>query len=64
LLTHDVQTMTKYAYERVANNQKMSGVFEVKRNAPLVEVIEDILLVVEASEPEEWANQVRCIPLK
>lgn len=56
--------MTKYAYERVANNQKMSGVFEVKRNAPLVEVIEDILLVVEASEPEEWANQVRCIPLK
>jgi hypothetical protein len=29
LLTHDVTTITRYAYERVAKDQTMSGVIEV-----------------------------------
>ena len=36
LLTHDVSTITKYAYERIEAGQRMSGVFEVSRTAPMV----------------------------
>jgi predicted nuclease of predicted toxin-antitoxin system len=42
LLTHDVETMTNYAYERVTATKAMPGVFEIKRSLPLREVIEDL----------------------
>ena len=34
LLTHDVSTITKHAYERVAAGKSMPGVFEAPRNIP------------------------------
>src|SRR6476620_1658751 len=49
LLTHDVRTMRKYAYERVAASQPMPGICAVKRLMPLGDAIEDILILVEAS---------------
>jgi hypothetical protein len=64
LLTHDVQTMTKYAYERVTANQKMLGVFEVKRNATIGSIVDDLLLVIDYSDPEEWENQVKYLPFQ
>jgi hypothetical protein len=64
LLTHDVSTITKYAYERIAAGQEMLGVFEVNRVAPIGEVIEDILLLVECSLAGEWAGQIIYLPLK
>ncbi len=54
LLTHDVSTITKYAYERTQANQAMPGVFEISRNVPLSLAIEDILLIAEGSEEGEW----------
>ncbi len=45
LLTHDVSTMTKYAYERLRNGQPMPGVFEVIRTSPIAQVIDDLLLL-------------------
>ena len=42
LLTHDVTTMTRYAYERVRAGQPMPGVFEVSRAVPIGLAIEDI----------------------
>jgi hypothetical protein len=64
LLTHDVSTMTKYAYERVRAQQPMPGVFEVPRSAPIGRVIEDLLLIAEYSTPDEWNNQIRYLPLE
>lgn len=63
LLTHDVQTITRYAYERVENHQPMPGVFEVGRNVPVGLAIEDILLLAECSLKGEWEGQVRYLPL-
>ena len=63
LLTHDVSTITKYAYERVRAGQPMSGVFEVNRNIPISRVLEDILLLAEYSLDGEWESQVRYLPL-
>ena len=63
LLTHDVRTITGFAYERVKAGEPMPGVVEVKRTAPLGEIIEDILLLVEAGRPEDVDNQVIYLPL-
>ena len=63
LLTHDVTTMTRYAYERVRADQPMPGVFEVSRAVPIGLAIEDILLLAECSLEGEWEGQVRYLPL-
>ncbi len=63
LLTHDVSTITKYAYERVRAGLAMSGVFEVNRDIAIGHVIEDILLLVEYSLDGEWEGQVHYLPL-
>ena len=64
LLTHDVSTITHYAYERVRAGKPMPGVFEVSRNIPIGVVIEDVLLLVECSLDKEWEGQVRYLPLR
>jgi hypothetical protein len=63
LLTHDVTTITRYAYERVKAGQSMPGVFEVSRAVPVGRAIEDILLLAECSLDGEWEGQVRYLPL-
>lgn len=64
LLTHDVSTITKYAYERIEADLVMPGVFEVSRAAPIGQVIEDILLLIECSLEGEWQDQIIYLPLK
>jgi predicted nuclease of predicted toxin-antitoxin system len=64
LFTHDVQTMVDFAYERVAAGKPMPGVFEVKRGLAVGPIIDEILLLVECSLPNEWENQVRYLPLR
>lgn len=64
LLTHDVTTITRYAYERVQAGKPMPGVFEISREVPLGAAIEDILLLSEASREGEWEGQVRYLPIR
>lgn len=64
LLTHDVSTITQYAYERVRMGKSMPGVFEVSRDVPVGVAIEDILLLAEYSLEGEWEGQVRYLPLR
>jgi len=62
LRTHDVSTITKYAYDRVKATLTMPGVFEVSLSAPIGTVIDDILLLAECSYEGEWEGQVRFLP--
>ncbi len=64
LLTHDVSTLTRYAYERVEAGKSMPGIFEVNRRVPVGVAIEDILLIAECSLEGEWEGQVRYLPLR
>lgn len=64
LLTHDVATMTRYAYERVQAGRPMSGIFEISHEVPLARAIQDILLVAECSLDGEWEGQVRYLRLR
>jgi hypothetical protein len=64
VLTHDVATMTNFAYERVQAGLSMPGVFEVSRRVPVGLAIEEILLLAECSLEGEWEGQVRFLPLR
>jgi predicted nuclease of predicted toxin-antitoxin system len=63
LLTHDVQTVTKFAYERVKQGLPMPGVIEVSNHISIGQAVEEILIVLEASDPSELENRVIFIPL-
>lgn len=63
VLTHDVRTMTAFAYQRAAR-LPMPGIFEVGKEVPVGSAITDIILIAELSLDNEWAGQVRYLPLR
>jgi Domain of unknown function (DUF5615) len=63
LFTHDVTTMTHFAWQRVGAGLPMPGVFEVSRTVPVSRAIDDMLLLAECSFDGEWAGQVLYLPL-
>lgn len=64
VLTHDVQTITRYAYDRLTRGEGMPGVVEVSRLVAIGTVIEDLLLLAEASLDDEWQGQILYLPLR
>jgi len=63
LLTHDVATITRFAYERVKQGLPMPGVVEVSTDTQIGQVIEDILLVLDCSLEGELEGQIQYLPL-
>lgn len=63
LLTHDVATITRYAYERLANNLAMPGVIEIHTDVPIGRVIEDLFVILECGRPEDLDGQIYYLPL-
>jgi len=53
LLTHDVATITRYAYEWMADGKSMPGVIEVTSATSIGRTIEDILLILSCSDEVE-----------
>ena len=64
LVSHDVATLTGYAYARVQAGLPMPGLFEAGPSVPIATAIDDLLLIAECSLPGEWEGQVRYLPLK
>ena len=64
VLTHDARDLPAFAYARVSQGLAMPGVFEIRQHHPLGEIIDDILLLAQASRDDEWANQVNYLPLR
>ena len=63
LLTQDVQTVIRFAFERVDAGMPMPGVIEIVPGASLGAVIEDPALVVESHDQGELKGQVIYLPL-
>ena len=63
VLTHDRSTLPDYAYERLASGEAMSGVFVFNDRFPVGQTIQEILLVIECSDQEEWNGRVVYLPL-
>ncbi len=62
VLTHDVSTLIDFAWKRVASGRHHSGVVAVSQQAPVGVVVADLVLLVECSTNEEWADQILLIP--
>ena len=63
IVSHDVNTMAGFAYERVEKGQQMAGLLLVSQFEPIGAVIESLLLISSASEDDEWQDTVAFLPL-
>lgn len=63
VVTHDVSTLVKYAFDRMATGQRMPGVFAAPSDVSIGQMIDDITLLAECSVDGEWEGQVRYLPL-
>lgn len=61
-VTHDVQTVTRFAFERIDAGLRMPGVMEITPNASLGSIIDDLALAIEGYEPGELEGQVVYLP--
>ncbi len=62
LVTHDRKTMpTQFA--NFINNSQSAGVLIVSKKLPSNAIVEELLLIWEASSPAEWINRIAKIPL-
>jgi Uncharacterized protein conserved in bacteria len=63
LLTHDRATMPDFAYERLSQGQQMSGLFVINDRMSVRQVIDELLLLIDCSEQDEWKGIVLYLPL-
>lgn len=63
LLTHDVNTITKYAYERLRSGLSIAGLFEIGTHVSIGIAVEQLTIIAQCSLHDEWHNQIRFIPL-
>lgn len=62
LVSHDRRTMPAH-FGRFITTTVSPGVLIVSRRIPIAQLAEDILLIWAASEPEDWVNRIRSLPL-
>lgn len=63
VLTHDCNTMTAHAYNRVGKGEPMTGVFIVPRDLPVGKAISELELLIACSLENEWRDLVVFLPL-
>jgi predicted nuclease of predicted toxin-antitoxin system len=62
LVTHDRQTMPRHFGEFLMRRGSSPGVFVVSQDAPIADVIEDLVLIWAASDADEWKDRIVSIP--
>jgi hypothetical protein len=55
--------MTSAAIQRIERGAPMPGVFVVRQRTSQSLVIDELILILDASSAEEWTDQVQFVPL-
>ena len=63
LVTHDLKTMPKLAYDRVRNGQPMAGVIAIPKRLSVGQAIEELVTVTACCEQIDLQNLVIYLPL-
>lgn len=64
LLTHDIQTMPRYVFERVSADQSVPGVIAGHQDTPIGVAIDELEILIGAGTPADFENQVKYIPIR
>lgn len=62
VLTHDRNTMTRYANERVVVGRPMRGLFVIEQTRDIGRVLRDLLAIMDETEQSEWENLTVFLP--
>ena len=62
LVSHDRQTMPQHFADFITT-QHSPGVFIVSQSLPISQAVEELLMIWEASEVEEWIDTIQFLPL-
>ena len=63
IVTHDRKTMPRHASDLMAAGKNIAGLIIVPRRIPLHQVLDDLELMITCSEPDEWINVIKYLPL-
>jgi uncharacterized protein DUF5615 len=63
LVSHDYRTMPGHFADFLATGQHSPGVLLLHQTLPVAQAIEALLLVWEASSPEDWRDLLTYLPL-
>ena len=63
VITHDHRTMRPCAEDRLKAGKAMTGLILVRQTAALGQVIDDLVLIAEATTAEEWKGTIVFLPL-
>ena len=63
LVTHDIKTMIRFAYERIGAGHYLAGVFIVASDLPVGQAVEALVEVIECSDTDEYENRVVHLPV-
>jgi hypothetical protein len=63
LVTPDLKTIPKHAYERVETGTPIPGVIAVPDTLAIGQAIEELVTILTCSEQHEWENPVIYLPL-
>lgn len=64
LVSHDRRTIPGFASDRVKAGLRMPGVILPRASMPVAAIIEDLSLIVTATEAADWENQIGYLPLQ
>jgi hypothetical protein len=62
LVSHDRRTMPSHFASFMATRMS-AGVILISQYLPIMQAVEDLMLIWEASEAEEWVNRLDSLPL-
>ena len=62
LVSHDRKTMP-YHFGQFILSENSPGLLIVSQRLPVSQVAEELFLIWLATEPEEWVNRIRSLPL-
>lgn len=62
LVTHDRKSMPRQFASFITTHTR-AGVLVVPQKIAISQAVEELLLVWNASEAEEWVNRILCLPL-
>jgi hypothetical protein len=63
ILTHDVNTMRGYFYDRVTLHLPLPGLFLVHKQTPVGRIVDALELIILVSDEDEWLGQATFLPL-